>query len=157
MKLPGEIKKAEKSLKIKAVANLSEISELLLRNSDVSTDTFKVIDSACKQNNAREILAAYDNDGNIHACIYLVFDHASAYYLTGGAEDRFKTSGAMSLLLWEAIKLSATRVKRFDFEGSMIESVERFFRGFGGKQLSYFELFKSKNLVLETAIKLFKR
>ena len=152
-----EIKKAEKTLEIKEIADLEDIADLLLQNSNVSLATFKNIDAACNRTDARKILAAYDKDGNIHGCIYLVFDHTSAYYLTGGANDQFKTSGAMSLLLWEAIKISSSSVDKFDFEGSMIESVERFFRGFGGTQVSYFELFKSKNIVLETAIKLFKR
>jgi hypothetical protein len=43
----------------------------------------------------------------------------------------------MSLLLWEAIKHARTVTRTFDFEGSMIEPIERFFRAFGGTLTSY--------------------
>ena len=40
----------------------------------------------------------------------------------------------MSLLMWKSIELASEKVDLFDFEGTMKESVERFFRGFGGVQ-----------------------
>src|SRR5262245_26720571 len=48
----------------------------------------------------------------------------------------------MSLLIWEAIQFSAKVTKRFDFEGSMVESIERFFRAFGARQVPYFSVKK---------------
>jgi hypothetical protein len=39
--------------------------------------------------------------------------------------------------MWEAIKFASTVTESFDFEGSMIEPVERFFRAFGARQTSY--------------------
>ena len=44
----------------------------------------------------------------------------------------------MSLALWEAIQFSSQVSRRFDFEGSMIESIERFFRAFGAREVPYF-------------------
>ena len=32
--------------------------------------------------------------------------------------------------MWKSIKLASDKVDIFDFEGTMVESVERFFRGF---------------------------
>ncbi|MBE7441610.1 MAG: hypothetical protein HS119_04060 [Flavobacteriales bacterium] len=55
----------------------------------------------------------------------------------------------MSLLLWEAIKRSKNKTKSFNFEGSMIESIERYFRAFGGKQTPYFEITKRTSKVLK--------
>lgn len=52
----------------------------------------------------------------------------------------------MSFLTWEAIKFSSGVTKTFDFEGSMIESVERFFRAFGAKQKPYFQVSKINSL-----------
>ena len=45
--------------------------------------------------------------------------------------------------MWEAIKFAATVTKKFDFEGSIIEPIERFFRAFGGRQIPYFQVSKT--------------
>jgi len=45
--------------------------------------------------------------------------------------------------VWHAIKHSATVTKSFDFEGSMIEPIERFFRAFGAIQTPYFAISKT--------------
>lgn len=98
------------------------------------------LDAACIKQKARKIFFAEDAQGRIHAAIYIVWDENSAYYLMGGADPELRSSGANSLLLWEAIQFAATVTKKFDFEGSMIESIERFFRGFGAKQFPYFQI-----------------
>jgi lipid II:glycine glycyltransferase (peptidoglycan interpeptide bridge formation enzyme) len=107
-----------------------------------TVEKIRQIDRACASRQRRKILLARDSQGKIHAGIYLVWDENSAYYLVGGADPEFRTTGAMSLLLWEAIQFSATVTKQFDFVGSMNESIERFVRGFGGKQVSYFVITK---------------
>lgn len=56
---------------------------------------------------------------------------------------RLRNSGATSLLMWEAIKFASTVSKKFDLEGSMLEPVERFFRGFGTVQKPYFTISKT--------------
>ncbi|MFL9627878.1 GNAT family N-acetyltransferase [Aeromonas veronii] len=83
---------------------------------------------------------AQDGDGRNHAGVLLVWDNESAYYLMGGGDPELRNSGATSLCMWEAIKFASTVTKRFDFEGSMIESVERFFRAFGATQTPYFSV-----------------
>jgi hypothetical protein len=58
--------------------------------------------------------------------------------------------------MWEAIKFASTVTKRFDFEGSMIEPVERFFRAFGAKQTPYFALTHRPSRWLNTVLHLNK-
>lgn len=111
----------------------------------------KNIDAACMERGQRKILIAEDVQGRRHAGIYLVWDENSAYYLMGGGDPDLRNSGATSLCMWEAIKFSATVTKRFDFEGSMIESVERFFRAFGAIQMPYFSITKTPSRLLRTA------
>jgi len=67
----------------------------------------------------------------------------------GGAPD-LRNSGATSLCMWEAIQFAATVTKSFDFEGSMLETVERFFRAFGAKQTPYFAISKINSKLLKT-------
>lgn len=51
---------------------------------------------------------------------------------------------ATEILLWKAIEMATENGdKRFDFEGSMIEGVERFYRKFGGKPIPYLNIQKN--------------
>ncbi len=93
---------------------------------------FKRIDEAVKKQNAGKIFIAKNQKNEIIAGIYIIWDEKSAYYLYGGYEENEAQSGAMSLLFWHAIQYASTVTKSFDFEGSRIEGVERFFRSFGG-------------------------
>jgi hypothetical protein len=95
------------------------------------------LDSACDQRGVRKIFIAEDPKGNRHAGVYIVWDRNSAYYLLSGADPKLRNSGATSLCIWEAIKFANSVSKAFDFEGSMIEPVERFIRGFGATQTPY--------------------
>ena len=77
-----------------------------------------------------------DSQGRIHAASYFVYDEKCCYYLIGGGDPELRTSGASSLLMWEGIKFASTVSGSFDFEGSMIEPIERFFRAFGDTLLA---------------------
>lgn len=100
------------------------------------------IDTASASRGRRMILIAEDRQGQRHAAVYIVWDEMSAYYLMGGGDPTLRNSGATSLCMWEAIRRASAVTKSFDFEGSMIEPVERFFRSFGAEQTPYFELKK---------------
>ncbi|MBD3267071.1 GNAT family N-acetyltransferase [bacterium] len=105
------------------------------------------IDQSCREHNSSRSFFAVDKNDGVHAVAYIVWDKQSAYYLIGGGDPRFRTSGAASLLIWEAILFSASVCDRFDFEGSMIPGVERFFRAFGATQYPYFKLTRMRTRV----------
>ncbi|WGF87854.1 GNAT family N-acetyltransferase [Marinivivus vitaminiproducens] len=104
------------------------------------------VDTACARQGARRVLIARDGTGRAHAGLYLVWDQSSAYYLMGGLDPERRSSGAMSLLMWQAIRLAATVTRSFNFEGSMIQPIERFFRGFGARQVPYSHIRTSRTL-----------
>lgn len=147
-----EIRKAKKRVVCRTETDID-------RFLDINTLTFKRqgrklpydrelvhrLDVSCVAHNARQIYFAEDAHGEIHAAIYIIWDANSCYYLMGGTVPEFRNSGATSLLMWEAIQFAATVTKKFDFEGSMIESVERFFRGFGARQIPYFQITRMSN------------
>lgn len=110
------------------------------------------LDQACVARQARKIFIAEDDQGCRHAGVYIVWDQNSAYYLMGGGDPALRNSGATSLCMWEAIKFAATVTQRFDFEGSMIEPVEKFFRAFGALQTPYFAVTKTPSRILKTAL-----
>jgi hypothetical protein len=113
-----------------------------------SRELVRRLDEASRRQGARKIWIATDDNDRIHAAIYVVWDRSSAYYLMGGAAPEFRTTGAASLLLWEAIRHASSVTREFDFEGSMVESIERFFRGFGARQTPYFSVSHTKSRLL---------
>jgi hypothetical protein len=86
----------------------------------------------------RTLLAARDRENRLHAAALYVHDHRHCFYLIGGADPELRTSGAQSVLMWEAIRRSIGRSAIFDFEGSMKQGIERFFRSFGATQTPRF-------------------
>ncbi len=95
-----------------------------------------VVEESIRRDSGR-VYSAVDNQDNLHAAICVVWDNDTAYYLMGGGNPKYRKSGAMSGLMWQAIKEVSGNVGRFDFEGSMVEPIEHFFRGFGAKQTPY--------------------
>jgi hypothetical protein len=95
------------------------------------------LEDACARRGAGAMLFARDDAGQVHAVAWTVWDQHCAYYLLAGADPRLRASGASSLLMWEAITRSGAVTDVFDFHGSMLQPVERFFRAFGGRQTPY--------------------
>lgn len=88
------------------------------------------------------LLAAFDNDGLCHASSLFVYDEKRCYYLLSGSDPAVRTSGAQTLILRDGIRFAAEHSKVFDFEGSMIEGIEKFFRQFSGRQVVYYRITK---------------
>jgi len=151
-----DIRKAQK--KVQAVDSLAieEFYKINImkfdrqeRKQTFTLDFLKKVDEELAKRDRRKIFFAIDEEKNIHAVLYLVWDNNSAYYIWGDGDPKYRNSGAASLLMWEAIKFSSTITKSFDFEGSMIESIEKFFRGFGGVQTPYFNISKTNSKLLK--------
>jgi len=103
----------------------------------------------CRQRQQGDIWGGYDPEGRLHAVVLVVWQKQSAYYLAGGSDPELRHSSAHSLILWEAIQHVANYTDVFDFEGSMIPGVERFFREFGGIQTPYFVIQKGNMSLLD--------
>lgn len=117
------------------------------------------LDTACAERGQRRIFIAEDAEGRAHAGCYLIWDQNCAYYLIGGGDPELRNSGATSFAVWEAIKFAATVSSSFDFEGSMLEPVERFFRNFGAEQTPYFNVSRlaSRRLIVAHALRAMRR
>jgi hypothetical protein len=105
------------------------------------------LDRACEARGARTILAAVDADDRVHAAWFFVHDATTTYLLFGGADPELRSSGANTLVVWEAIRRAAEASRRFDFLGSMIEPIERFNRSFGARQVPYFFVSRTRPYV----------
>ncbi len=99
---------------------------------------------------------AYRGSSPIATC-FIVHDVNTAYYLLGGYNSDEKHHGAGVLAMFEAIRYSQELgVRTFDFEGSVIPPIERYFRGFGGQLTPYYTVNKAWT-PLEILLKFFKR
>lgn len=107
-------------------------------------------DKALKERQARKIFFAIDEEEKVHSALYLTWDKMSSYVHMVGEDPKLRASGAGIKLIWDAIQFTKNELKldKLDFEGSMIESVERVRRNCGGVQYPYSNLTKTDNAVL---------
>lgn len=151
-----EVRKAKKKVGVRTDLGLEaflDLNEMTFQRQGLalpySRRLVSRLDKACNDHNCRKMFFAEDSQGRLHAAIYIVWDEKAAYYLMGGANPELRNSGATSLLMWEAIQFASTVTQTFDFEGSMIEPVERFFRAFGARQKIFFTISKANSLPLK--------
>jgi lipid II:glycine glycyltransferase (peptidoglycan interpeptide bridge formation enzyme) len=158
----NEIKKAEKDgVVIKPETDYSIVKQLVLKTYDrqnVNNDLElldRILFEFAKPENSFAFVA-WQDDKPV-SCSFCIYDNNTAYYLLGGYDDKRKHSGAGSLVLKNAIKhAKEIGLEVFDFEGSMLQEVEKFFRAFGGKLVPYYTLNLAK-LPVEIALKFIKR
>jgi hypothetical protein len=145
-----EIRKAEKNnIKIVTGLNYNDFIKVignitLYKKFRINETVLKAVFDSCENQNCSLCHCAKDEHGNILSVIFVVWDNQKAYYIIGGKNPGFDNSGAASLLFWDTIKWVSGKVPVFDFEGSMIPAVELYFRSFGGKQMPYNLIYKSK-------------
>jgi hypothetical protein len=155
----SDIRKARKRFVVRADLPIDVLLDLAERSFRLkqmpfpySRDLVVQLEQACRERSCRQMFFAEDGQNRICAAIMIVWDAQSAYYLLG-AVDRQQSAGATSLLLWEAIQFAAHVTRRFDFEGSMIRSIEAFFRSFGATQKSYFRLDRASSRTAKLMIR----
>lgn len=100
------------------------------------------IDAALADRGARKMFAVTDNENNIHAVNYYIYDSSEVYYWLGASDEQHRNSGAHTFLIWHAIKHFSDKTKRFNFGGSMMEDVDKNFRNFGAAPMSYYRIYK---------------
>lgn len=159
-----EINKAMKN-NIKVVSDLSieqfyEINRKTFKRQGMempySLEFLKNLDDKLKVKNCRKILFGIDDNNNILAATYIVYDSKCAYYLIGGSDPQYRNSGVQTLLLWESIKFASGVSRKFDFEGSSVKNIEKYFRKFGGQQKIIHNVNKS-DFITALAYKILKK
>ncbi len=96
-------------------------------------------------------------DNQLLGLVFCIFDKNVCYYLLGGVNKQAGLQGINNLLVLKSIeKAKQLGCSIFDFEGSMIKGVEKFFRSFGGELVPYYTVSKA-NILLELFLKFKKR
>jgi len=89
--------------------------------------------------------------------VFCVYDKKVCYYLLGGVNKNSGVQGVNNLLVLKSIeKAKELGCATFDFEGSMLKGVEKFFRSFGPDLVPYYTINKGK-LPIEMLLKFKKR
>ena len=158
----AHLRKGEKNVMIKYDLSpekfITFYQVCLSKNGHVLSYPPKLFCDLCKaayKNKQGRIVYAVDHENHIHGAIFYIWDNIAAYDLVTAFDPEYGNSGASTYLIYQLIKDSLEKCNTFDFEGSMIESVEESFRKFGTIQKSYFRIYKqnSRKSKLVQAIK----
>lgn len=110
------------------------------RKSPIAKDMVERILQNAREHHGGKMISAVDDEGNIHASAFFLYDQRRCYYLAGGKDTDYKNSNGLTLVIWEGIKFASTVSEVFDFEGSMIRGIENYFRRFGGEPVVHYQI-----------------
>jgi hypothetical protein len=93
------------------------------------------------------IYGAYNQHNTLCAAAFFIFAGKRVTYLNAVSNEQGKTTNAMHKIIDQFIQENAGRKLTLDFEGSIIEGIARFYKGFGA-QLEQYYCLKSNRLPL---------
>lgn len=159
----NEIRKAARNLLVRPVGHLQHFLPLYIRHARAKgiftpavAQVFECIYNASLERGQGQLLCAYDKEGNLHAGVFLVWDHQNTYVQSISRNQDFQTSSATRLILWQAIKQSATSGRAFDFNGGDVPSIGDFFASFGAEKVAYLRAVLYPNALVRFVVRLAK-
>ena len=148
----NDIRRAQKELIISKTTDTDALIYMMKktferqnRKCPYNENIIREIVSECTKRNQGMMVSTKTASGELCAVAYFVYDSNVCYYLFSGFDDKYSNTGAQALNIWEGIQFASGVSKIFDFEGSMIEGIEGFVRGFGARPVIYYEISK-KNI-----------
>lgn len=134
------------------IDNLYELNRLSYERQNMNIpyekELVRKVYDICKGKNTSKLYMAMYKDKPI-ATGFFIFDSNSVYYLMGGVDPESMSLGAMDLILYNAIEFAIETGRKFDFEGTMVQSIEKYFRSFGAKQKSIIQIKKVNSPLLK--------
>jgi len=119
------------------VLNLLETTEQTkLYNTNHIEILRKLIASAIRYKSGK-LYGAYDNNNKLCSAGFFVYSNNKVCFILSVSNEKAKKIGAMFLLIDEFIKDNSGTNLVLDFEGSNIDSIARFYAGFGAKPFKY--------------------
>lgn len=132
-----------KASNLSLVSNVSPEQHINLFNTNLSKlgitqkdlDVYIRLCYVLISNNTGKIYAVFDEFNNLVASSFIAIDGQRIYYLNGAVNQEGRNVGASHWMVSEIMKNYPGKI--FDFEGSNIGGVARFYEGFGAKKTSY--------------------
>ena len=100
--------------------------------SNIEFDTFPQLHRECLARECGTVMAAVSPDGRAAAMVFVVWDDDVMYYLLSTRAPDINDRGAVSFLIWSAMKHAHKLGVQFDFDGVSTSGNARFLSGFGG-------------------------
>lgn len=100
-----------------------------------------------------EVVGVLENN-TLVAAVFLLKHPTRIINLLPSSSKKGLELNAMTFLLDYIIQRNANSKKIFDFEGSMIEGIERYYKSFGAKKIDYYKL---KRNLLPYFLRIFKK
>jgi len=155
-------KKAEKlgikvieSKDIKAFYKLNEKTfKRQWRNIPYSFDFVKKLFNTLVDSKSVKLYFAQNPEWKKIAWGVFVYDSNDVYYLMGWIDENYKDLWWMDMVIYEWIKFALNNKKNFDFEWSMVESIEKYFRSFWSIQVPYYQVSKNNISLFNPTTKL---
>lgn len=139
LKTRQHIRRAEKEYSVRSVDNPQSFMDFYLKNLEawgrrnrVDFQHFSVLFAESRSRESGMILGAFDHVGTPVAMTYLVWGHGIMYYLLSTRSFQSADSGAISLLIWNAIKQAHELGLVLDLDGVYSSGTARFLSNFGG-------------------------
>ncbi|MDP2424306.1 MAG: GNAT family N-acetyltransferase [Bacteroidales bacterium] len=111
----------------------------------------------CLYKNMAISLGAYDRFNHLVAGAFLLKSHHRLIFIFSATSPAARASGAMHLLIDTIIQNHSSQALTFDFEGSDIPGLARFYAGFGSKEVMYPQVFINRlPWLISTGVRLIK-
>jgi lipid II:glycine glycyltransferase (peptidoglycan interpeptide bridge formation enzyme) len=134
------IRRAEEKYEVRKVDDPAVFIDVYLGNikalgkvNMMEFEWFPALFAACRSRGCAEILGAFAPDGSPVSMVYLVWSHATMYYLLSTRGPNPHDNGSINMLVWSAMKSARERGLIFDLDGAYTSGAARFLSGFGGE------------------------
>jgi CheY-like chemotaxis protein len=134
------IRRAEEKYFVRSVDDPKCFIDFYLNNTNkdgrvnrIEFKCFPALFSECRAHECGIILGAFDHDSTPVAMTYLVWGHGIMYYLLSTRSSHMSDYGAVSLLVWSAMKQAHKLGLALDLDGVYSSGTVRFLSGFGGR------------------------
>lgn len=161
-----DLAKAEAaSLQISDNVETSEIVNLFRKNrgksvkhwGDAEYERFLNLVKIAKSKGHCFVKGVKSSDNQLIAGAIFMTSHNRIVFLFSGADESNKELHALSFLIDNVIKDNSNTTKTFDFEGSDIDGLARYYKGFGGNEIKYPSLrFNKTRGLFKFILKIFK-
>jgi len=118
-----------------------------LKNTAVKSDSDH-LSGILNGNDSWRFWTVVSRDGIARAATVIVFDRERSWYVAGGYDHKSGDSLAGTWALWNAIlEVKKRGIRHFDFNGSSVQSIEKYFRGFGGELKPRFRVVSKPGMI----------
>jgi hypothetical protein len=162
LKTRQHVRRAEKEYSVRSVDDPKSFIDFYLKNVDargrrnrIDFEHFSALFAESRAHESGVILGAFDHTGAPVSMTYLVWGHGKMYYLLSTRSLDTPDSGAVSLLIWSAIKQAHEIGLVLDLDGVYSSGSARFLSNFGGQMKTRFFIRRSR--ILYGALQYIKR